>query len=87
MRAATGLDADDALRGERLVLHQELRILCGVDVIRHHAEAVLVTQCAAQGQGQGGFAGTDRTADADAKGLSAHMCFPLFFIPAKAGIQ
>src|SRR5688572_28087347 len=42
VRAAAGLDADDALGRERLVAHQELRVLLGIDVVGHHRDVVLV---------------------------------------------
>ena len=65
VRAAAGLDADDALGRERFVAHQELRVLLGVDVVGDDAELVFVAQRAAQRQRQRGLAGTDRAADAD----------------------
>jgi hypothetical protein len=59
---------------QRRVLHQELRVFGGVDVVGHHAEAVLVAQRQAQGQGQCGLAGADRASDADAQGgTSVHV--------------
>ena len=69
VRAAAGLDADDPLRCERLVADEELRVLGGVDVVGDNGDVVLLAQCLAQREGQGGLAGADRAADADAEGL------------------
>src|SRR5262249_32084597 len=50
VRAAAGLDADDALGRESVVSHQELRVLLGVDVVRHDRDLVLFAQRAAEGE-------------------------------------
>jgi hypothetical protein len=68
VRAAAGLDADDALGRERLVPHQELRVLLGVDVVRDRGDVVLVAQGAAQRQHQGRLAGAYGAADAYSQG-------------------
>jgi len=60
----------DALWRERLVPHQELRVLLGVDVVRDHRKTVLVAKCAAQRQRQRCLAGSDRPSDADPQGRS-----------------
>src|SRR5207245_2091024 len=65
VRTTAGLDADDALGHEGLVPNQELRVLLGVDVVRHHRDLVLPAQRAAQRQGQRGLARSHRPADAD----------------------
>src|SRR4029078_11066809 len=67
MRAAAGLDADDALQRERLVAHQELRVFLGVDVVRHARDAEAVAQLLAQRERQRGLAGSHRSSDADAQ--------------------
>ena len=38
VRTAAGLDADDAVRRQRLVAHEELRVLLGVDVVGDDGE-------------------------------------------------
>ncbi|MNP69196.1 hypothetical protein D3C76_1652620 [compost metagenome] len=73
MRAAAGFHADDALRRQGLVAHQELGVFLGVDIVGHHGQVVALAQGAAEGQGEGGLAGTDGTADAHAQGLAVHM--------------
>ena len=40
VRAAAGLDADDALLGQRAAAHQELRVLLGVDVVGDDGDLV-----------------------------------------------
>ena len=72
MRTAAGLDADDPFRRQRRVIDEEFRILGGVDVVGDDGHVDLVAQGLAQGQRQGGLAGTDGAADADAQGLFAH---------------
>src|SRR6185369_14013365 len=67
MRAAAGLDADDPLRRERFVAHQELRVFLGIDVVRDHCDVVALAQRAAQRERQRRLARADRTADADAQ--------------------
>jgi hypothetical protein len=64
VRAAAGFDADDAFRRQRRVLDQKLGILGGVDVVGDHRHVDLIAQGLAEGQGQGGLAGTDGAADA-----------------------
>src|SRR5690606_23764823 len=64
VRAAAGFDADDALRRQRLVPHQELRVLLGVDVVGDRRDVVAPAQRAAQRQHQCGLAGADGPADA-----------------------
>ena len=68
VRAAAGLDADDALGRQRLGADQELGVLAGVDVVGDHGELIALAQRLAQGVEQGGLAGADRAADADAQG-------------------
>ena len=48
VRAAAGLDADDPLRRERLVAYEELRVLFGVDVVRHDRDVVALAEHAAE---------------------------------------
>ena len=75
VRAAAGFHADDPLRRQGLVAHQELGVFLGVDVVGHHGEVVALAQGVAQRQGQGGLAGAHRAADADAQGLGVHAGF------------
>src|SRR5882672_10299970 len=63
VRAAAGLHADDALGRERLVSHQELRVLLGIDVVRDDGESISLAQRAAQRERERRLAGTDRTAN------------------------
>jgi len=77
VRAAAGFHADDPLGRQGLVAHEELGVFLGVDIVGHHSEVVAIAQGLAQGEGQGGFAGTDRPANADAQGLGVHGCSPL----------
>ncbi len=72
MRAAAGFDADDALGRQRRVIDQELGILGGVDVVGDDGHVDLLAQGLAQGQRQGGLAGTDGAADAYSQCLFAH---------------
>src|SRR5271154_1637656 len=67
MRAAAGLDAEDAFRRERLVAHQELRVLLGIDVVGDCGDVVLVAQRLAQCERQRRLARSNGPADADAK--------------------
>ena len=71
VRAAAGLDAEDALRRQGIVAHQELGVLAGVDVVGHRRDLVALAQAPAQQQRQRGLAGTDRPADTDAQGTVA----------------
>ena len=67
MRAAAGLDADDALRRQRAGAGQELGILLGVDVVGDDGDVVAVAHVLAEAIDQRRLAGADRPADADAK--------------------
>ena len=62
---------------QRLVAHQELRVLLGVDVVGHDRDVVAVAQRAAQRERERGLAGADRAADADAQGLRRRHCHDL----------
>ena len=68
VRAAAGLDADDAVRRQRVIAHEELRVFARVDVVRHDGDRELIAQPLAEPQDQHGFARADRAADADAHG-------------------
>ena len=65
MRAATGLDPDDALGRQGAGTGQELGILAGVDVIGDDGNGVTVAHGLAERVGERGLAGADRPADAD----------------------
>ena len=73
MRAAAGLDPDDALRRQRLGARQELRVLLGVDVVGDDGDLVAVAHMLAQAVDERGLARADRAADADAQ--RAVECF------------
>ncbi len=65
MRAAARLDADDALGRERLVAHQELRVLLGIDVVGHHRDVQPLAQRLAERERERRLAGTYGAANAD----------------------
>ena len=67
VRAAAGLDAHDALVGERARPHQDLGVLLGVDVVGDRAQIEAVAKRLAQRLHERGLAGADRAADADAQ--------------------
>jgi len=64
MRAAASLDSTDAAGVKRSMSEQEFAILLRENVIRHCAEAVLVTQAAAQGEHERRLASPYRAPDA-----------------------
>src|SRR3954467_4114943 len=68
MRTAARFHADDALRRERVVAHQELRVFLRVDVVRHRGDVVAVAQRAAKRKHERRLARADRSADTDTKG-------------------
>ena len=68
VRAAAGLDPDDALERQRLGAHQELGVLAGVDVVGDRGDRLAVAHPLAELVHQRGLAGADRAADADAQG-------------------
>ena len=65
VRAAAGLDADDAVGRERPASHQKLHVLSREDVVGDHAETVVVAHALAQGVDERGFPGADRTANSE----------------------
>src|SRR5262249_5670797 len=67
MRAAAGLDAEDALGRQRARARKELGILFRIDVVGDDGDVVLVAHMLAQAIDERGLAGADRAADADAK--------------------
>src|SRR5262249_5764325 len=71
VRAAAGLDPDDALRMERPRAGQELRVLLGIDVVGDDRDVVAVAHMLAEAVDERGLAGADRAADADAQGTVA----------------
>ena len=71
MRAPASLDAEDPLRRKRARLDQNAGVLLGVDVVGDGGDLELVAQALAKLLHEGRLAGTDRTTDADAKGLLA----------------
>jgi len=69
MRAAPGLDPDDALGRQRVVAHEELRILFGVDVIGDDRKLVALAQLPAKRQRERGLARANRATDSDSQRL------------------
>ena len=67
VRAAAGLDADDAVRRQRARAHQKLRIPFGVDVVGDRGDVVALAHRFAEQVHQRGLARSDRAADADTK--------------------
>src|SRR4051812_22108431 len=65
VRAAAGLDGADPCFGQRLVAHQELGVLAGEDVVRHHSQGDAIPKLAAEGEEERGLAASDGSADAD----------------------
>src|SRR4051812_16980650 len=65
VRAAAGLDGADPCFGQRLVAHQELGVLAGEDVVRHHSQGDPIPQLATEGEEERGLAASDGSADAD----------------------
>ena len=72
MRAAAGLDADDAIGRQRLAAHEKLHVLAREDVVGDDAEPIALAHRLAQRVDERGLARTDRSADADANGLVCH---------------
>src|SRR5262249_734319 len=72
MRTSARLDADDAIVGQCLAADQKLHVLAREDVVRDDAESVALAHCLAERIDERRLSGTDRTADADAKGTLAH---------------
>jgi hypothetical protein len=56
VRAATSLEARDALSGKGLVTGEEVAILLCKDVVGYHGNVVRVTEVAAHGEDQGRLA-------------------------------
>src|SRR4051812_12861132 len=67
VRAAAGLDAHDALLGQRAGDGQDARILLGVDVVGDGAKVVAPAKALAERLHERRLARADRTADADAQ--------------------
>ena len=67
-----GLDADDALHGQRAAPVQELRVFLGVDVVGDDGELVAVAQPFAEGVDQRRFAGAHGSGDSESKRLFCH---------------
>ena len=75
VRAAAGLDADDALGLERPGAGQELGVFLGVDVVGDDGDVVVAAHLLAQPLDQRGLARPDRAADTDAQGTAQiHHC-------------
>ena len=70
VRAAAGLDAEDALGRQRAGAGEELGVFPGIDVVGDRGDVVAVAQALAQRIHQRGLARADRAADADAQGTA-----------------
>ena len=66
---AAGFNADDAFDVQGTAAAQKFGIFPGVDVVRHHRQAVTVAESLAEAVDEGGLAGADGSADADRQGL------------------
>src|SRR5690606_29246092 len=73
VRAAAGLDPQDAIRRQRPRAGQELGVFARVDVVGDRGDLEALAQVLAQGVHQRRLAGPDRAADADAKGVGGGM--------------
>jgi hypothetical protein len=71
MRAASGFDADDTIRGQGLHAHQGLGILLGIDVVGDDGDRETLPHRLAELFRQRRLAGADRPADPDAQGSIA----------------
>src|SRR5215217_4986740 len=67
VRAPSGLDSEDTLRGQRAGHREQAGVLLGVDVVGDRAEVVAVAEPLAEPLHEGGLAGPDRAPDADAE--------------------
>ena len=67
MGTPTGLDAEDAVRCQRLRPNQGLGVFTRIDVVGDHGDRPVVTGGLAQLLDQCGLAGPDGTADSDAQ--------------------
>ena len=65
VRAAAGLDAQDAVLWQGLQPVEDQGVLLGVDVVGHDGDAPAVAHLLAELLDQGGLARADRAADAD----------------------
>ena len=68
MWAAAGLDAHDPLLGQGAGHGEDTGILLGVDVVGDGADLEAIAEALAELFHQGGLAGADGAADADAQG-------------------
>ncbi len=72
MGAAARLDAHDTLGRQGAGPDQDLLILLGVDVVRHHRHVVALAQPLAERLAERGLAGADRAANSDPQGPMRH---------------
>ena len=71
VRAAAGLDADDALQRQHLAAGQELGVLAGVDVVGDDGQVDLGPERPAEPLDQRRLARADRPADAEGEDAAA----------------
>src|SRR5262245_7325551 len=69
VRAASRLDAHDALRRQRPRAGQDQLVFLRVDVVRDHVDVVVVAEALAERFDEGRLARAHRTADPDPKGM------------------
>jgi len=76
MGTAAGFHTHQALSRQGFRAQQNLHVFPGIDVIGDDGHVVVVTHALAEHFAQGGFAGANRTADANAKGIGwrCHRC-------------
>ena len=72
VRAAAGLDADDALGRQRPAPREELGVFLRIDVVGDHGHVHARSQPQAERLGQRGLPGADGTADPDLERLRDH---------------
>src|SRR5689334_14392253 len=65
MRAAARFDAENPVLWQRTAFGQEFRIFLREDIVRHHGQAVPVTQCQAERLHQCRLAGPHWTSDSN----------------------
>src|SRR5262245_26100832 len=73
VRAASRLDAHDALRRQHPRACQDQLIFLRVDVVRDHVEVIPVTEAPAERFDEGRLAGAHRTADPDSQGVRVRV--------------
>src|SRR6185295_9680259 len=74
VRTPAGLHADDPIGRQGFAADEKLHFLAREDVVGDDAEPILLAHRLAQGVDERGFAGADRSTDADANGFVHLRC-------------